>query len=193
MEVLILGTNADLRSKGFTNSMKIILSEVALRKCSQEKVVLKIYSKIYRRTPFPKWSVISIKLLCNVIEIALWHGCSPANLLHIFRLPFPKNTSDTSGRLLPYYEPLNNYSCGRYVALKLRWRFFQSNIGKIDKTRNFDLPSMTVLWWKSWKSYILSLESLDSRVLRNVNHPFSVSRNLDKHRWTNKMKKTAIT
>ena len=30
----------------------------------------------------------SIKLLCNFIEIALRHGCSPANLLHIFRTPF---------------------------------------------------------------------------------------------------------
>ena len=29
----------------------------------------------------------------NFIEIALWHGCSPANLLYIFRTPFPKNTS----------------------------------------------------------------------------------------------------
>ena len=30
----------------------------------------------------------------NFIEIALRHGCSPANLLHIFRTPFPKNTSE---------------------------------------------------------------------------------------------------
>ena len=37
-------------------------------------------------------SAISIKLLCNFIEIALWHGCSLVNLLHIFRKPFPKNT-----------------------------------------------------------------------------------------------------
>ena len=29
----------------------------------------------------------------NVIEITLRHGCSPVNLLHIFRTPFPKNTS----------------------------------------------------------------------------------------------------
>ena len=35
--------------------------------------------------------------ICNFIEIALRHGCSPINLLHIFRTPFPKNTS---GRLL---------------------------------------------------------------------------------------------
>ena len=35
--------------------------------------------QIYRRTP--------------VHFLALWHGCSAANLLHIFRAPFPKNTS----------------------------------------------------------------------------------------------------
>ena len=29
-------------------------------------------------------------------EIALRHGCSPVNLLHIFRTPFPRNIS---GRL----------------------------------------------------------------------------------------------
>ena len=34
----------------------------------------------------------SVKLLCNFIEIT--HGCSPVNLLHIFRTRFPKNTSD---------------------------------------------------------------------------------------------------
>ena len=36
-------------------------------------------------------SVISIKLLCNFIEMALRHGCSPVNLWHIFRTPFRKN------------------------------------------------------------------------------------------------------
>ena len=42
-------------------------------------------------------SVISVKLLCSFIEIALRHGYTTVNLLHIFRTPFPKNTS---GRLL---------------------------------------------------------------------------------------------
>ena len=32
-------------------------------------------------------------LLCNFIEITLRHGFSPVNLLHIFRTPFPENTS----------------------------------------------------------------------------------------------------
>ena len=45
----------------------------------------------------PCRSVILIKLLCNFIEIALRHGCSPVNLLHIFGTPFPESTS---GRLL---------------------------------------------------------------------------------------------
>ena len=38
------------------------------------------------------------KCFCNLIEITLRHGCS-VNLLHIFRNPFPKNTSE---RLLLY-------------------------------------------------------------------------------------------
>ena len=41
-------------------------------------------------------NAISVKLLCNFIEIALRHGCSPVNLLHTFRTPFP----ETSGWLL---------------------------------------------------------------------------------------------
>ena len=40
----------------------------------------------------PCRSMISIKLLCNFIEITLWHGCSPVCLLNAFRTPFPRNT-----------------------------------------------------------------------------------------------------
>ena len=38
-------------------------------------------------------SEISIKSQSNFIKIALWHGGSPVNLLHIFKTPFPKNTT----------------------------------------------------------------------------------------------------
>ena len=55
------------------------------------KGVLKTCSKFIGEQPCR--SVISIKLLCNFIEIALRHGCSPANVLHIFRTPFPRNSS----------------------------------------------------------------------------------------------------
>ena len=55
------------------------------------KSVLKICSKFTREHPCRR--AISVKLLCNFIEITLWHRCSPVNLLHIFRTLFPKNTS----------------------------------------------------------------------------------------------------
>ena len=55
------------------------------------KGVLKICNKFTRE--HPSRSVISVKLQSNFIEITLWHGCSPINVLHIFRTPFPRNTS----------------------------------------------------------------------------------------------------
>ena len=55
-----------------------------------QKRVLKIGSKFTEEHLCR--SVISIKLQSNFIEITLWHGCFPVNLLHIFRTPFYKNT-----------------------------------------------------------------------------------------------------
>ena len=55
------------------------------------KGVLKICSKF--TGDHPSQSVVSIKLLCNFIEITLWHGYSPVNLLHFFGALFSKNTS----------------------------------------------------------------------------------------------------
>ena len=33
------------------------------------------------------------KVASNFIKITLWHGCTPVNLMHIFRILFPKKTS----------------------------------------------------------------------------------------------------
>ena len=52
---------------------------------------LKICSKFTGEHPYR--SVILIKFQSIFIEIALRHGCSPVNLLHIFITPFSKNTS----------------------------------------------------------------------------------------------------
>ena len=41
----------------------------------------------------PKCDFNKFVLLCNFIEITLWLGCSPVNLLHIFGTPLSKNTS----------------------------------------------------------------------------------------------------
>ena len=68
---------------------------ITLQKQPSTGVLTKKYSEnmqqIYKRTPMPK--EISIKLFCNFLEIALWHGCSPVNLLHIFRTLFNENTN----------------------------------------------------------------------------------------------------
>ena len=45
-------------------------------------------------------------LQSNFIEILLRHGCSPVNLLHIFRTAFPKNTSE--GLLLNVVRSVQN-------------------------------------------------------------------------------------
>ena len=49
--------------------------------------------QIYRGI-HPWRSANSIKLQNNFIYITLRHGCSPVNLLHIFRTAFLKNTSE---------------------------------------------------------------------------------------------------
>ena len=82
------------------------------------KFVLKICNKFTGEHPCR--SVISIKLLCNFIEIALRHGCSPVNLLHIFRTPFSKNTF---GWLLLYSaHPCNFFN---WSGSKKLWIVFQ--------------------------------------------------------------------
>ena len=65
------------------------------------KAVLKMCKKFTGEHPCR--SMISIKLLCNFIEITLRHWCSPGRLLHIFRTIFPKNTSVHGAS----YDPLN--------------------------------------------------------------------------------------
>ena len=56
------------------------------------KGFLQIYRKLTGENPCS--SVISKMLLCNFIEIPLWHVCSPVNLLYILRTPFHKNFSE---------------------------------------------------------------------------------------------------
>ena len=55
------------------------------------KGVLKVCSKFTGE--HLRRNAVSVKLQSNLIEITLRLGCSPINLLHIFRTPFLKNTS----------------------------------------------------------------------------------------------------
>ena len=67
------------------------------KQLSRDVLIKRCFENMHKFTrEHPCRKVISIKLLCYFTEIALWHECSPVNLLHIFRAPFPKNTS---GRL----------------------------------------------------------------------------------------------
>ena len=63
----------------------------------------------------PCRSAFSIKLQSNFIEMSLWHGCSPVNLLYIFGTHFPKNTS---GRLpLPLVSSITAFGHQAYNNL----------------------------------------------------------------------------
>ena len=94
------------------------------------KGVLKIRSKFTGQHPCQ--SVILIKLLCNFVEITLWHGCSPVNLLHIFRTPFCRNTSEW----LPLFFIKKNSQGSCLVKTDVWWQNlalgkFQNLIGKV--------------------------------------------------------------
>ena len=88
-------------------------------------------------------SAISIKLQSNFIEVALWHKCSPVNLLHIFRNLFLRT-------------PLNDCF----------WTFIFSNalrLLKVDFIKRFpeqffDFRDLVNCYWKECTAY--SLEKL---------------------------------
>ena len=69
-------------------------------------------------------SLISIRLLWNFIEITLEYGCSPVNLLLIFRTPFHRNTS---GELLLsiYIFPQKFSMVSKFLNCELIWKLNQ--------------------------------------------------------------------
>ena len=85
-----------------TETATCTYTEAATQRCSQERGVLKICSKFTGEHSCR--SAIPIKLESNFTEITLRHGCSPVNLLHIFRTSNPRNTS---GQLLLHVSAYN--------------------------------------------------------------------------------------
>ena len=100
LSVLMIFWKSERRSKSLDLTYSraglwIILREVTCIRSSHQEVflgkgVLKTCSKFTGEHPC--WSAISIKFQSNFIEIALRHGFSPVNLLHIFRTSFLQNT-----------------------------------------------------------------------------------------------------
>ena len=70
-----------------------IIPETAVQRCFRKRCSENM-QQIYRGTPMPKCDSTKLK------KVALRHGCSQVNLLHIFRTSFLKITS---GRLLLQY------------------------------------------------------------------------------------------
>ena len=105
------------------------------------KGVLKICSKCLGQHQCQ--SAISIKLQSNFIEIALWHGCSPVNFLHIFRISFSRNTS---GWLLLYTFKC----CQQKIFIETFYRFLK------------DLSKAVSHISKSKKEYMNCLDSIVS-------------------------------
>ena len=79
-------------------------SEAVTQRCSENM------QQIHRRKPMPKCD------FNNFTEIALQHGCSPVHLLHIFRTPFPRNTSEWL--LLIVHDDLD--SCPLFLPFHLK-------------------------------------------------------------------------
>ena len=106
------------------------------------KGVLKICSKFtesHAEVWFAKQS--------NCIEITLRHGCSLVNLLHIFRTPFPRNTS---GWLLLYLRRLLFWTMIEHrMYLSSKMRVTDKFLTKPEKMVN------------TKKETILTLESLE--------------------------------
>ena len=91
----------------------------------------------------PCRSAISIKLLCNFIEIALRHACSPVKLMHIFRASFPKNIPGWLLLSLRAYKKQKNY-CSRLYKNE-RKRFFNE--------LNPSFVTNNKLFWKTVKPF----------------------------------------
>ena len=70
------------RCEIYLNGVVLVSLLLTFRSSPPEVLLGKGFLKIGKR---PLRGVILIKLLCNVIEIMLRYGCSPIDLLHIFR------------------------------------------------------------------------------------------------------------
>ena len=128
-----------------------------------EKGVLKLCSKITGEHPC--WSVISMKLLCNLIEITLRHGCSPVDLLHIFRTPFPRNTS--GWLLLNFHnqticsnqciqKSIANFLCSfLYSKYDTRYSLFEKDVLNYEDLSILYLHNffITTLWKLLWQPF----------------------------------------
>ena len=154
------------------------------------KAVLKTWSKFTGEHPFR--SLICLKLLCNFIENALWHRCSPVNLLHIFRTTFCKNIP--GGRLLTW-RMLLLWHCSKLLKTIICTLFKLLTPLFIDHENNFYFQS------KSTCLYMLALKKLMTDIWKlNVHWKWQKSETLSSchlasfaDRYQNEFRKVTLT
>ena len=124
-----------------------------------EKGVWKYAANLHENTRAEVW-------FQNFIEITLRHGCSPVNLLHIFRILFLKNTS---GQLLLIdvlsAEDLDFIKIKKPKGIVLHSFFTYHNkkpqhlsTGEIDALQNLSQNKQIIIW-KSDRSNCLAIIS----------------------------------
>ena len=93
--------------------------------------------QMYRRTPMPNWD------FNKLIEIALWHGCSPVYLLHAFVSPFSKKIS--GGLLLIFREAFERMDLKEKISINVAelleavvLRCFVEKLFSCEFCKNFD-------------------------------------------------------
>ena len=117
------------------------------------------------------------------LQIALRHGCSPVNLLHIFRTPFLKNTSGRLLLILPNTQKVK--AIRQWIEYNVKNVFPESSyIGKtiprpFSKNQNWVFQQTFVLMNTSW-TRLSSSPSEDVLIKTNI---FSLLKRLQKTSW----------
>ena len=122
-----------------------------------------------------------LKFFRNFIEITLQHGCSPVNLLHVFKTPFVKNKLRTvaseerwSGHFESFFSNVNvifffkcePYQCKRYLCST--WKYLLWFDCFVDvccysfcifsnvciHSDAYDLVLFSLLLFRSWHVYL---------------------------------------
>ena len=124
--------------QGFILGPTLFLLNIKEKKLPSKGVLSKRCSEnmqhIYRRKSMPKCDF-------NKVALQLRHGCSPVNLLHIFRTPFPWNTSE----MLLLKDLLVTYSIAIYVDNTLicgnsQYWFLNLNLPALSRSKSESLP-----------------------------------------------------
>ena len=91
-----------------------------------------VLSKRYSEDMLQMYREHPCRSMISIIESALRHGCSPVNLMNIFRTPFYKNTSKWLLLLMSVWSTLNVKYCKvLHSIMGFFWIFFASHLTSV--------------------------------------------------------------